>query len=113
MPISRYRNNSVVINDDDRYEDIFSKRGVSEIFLTSFEKIKKLRYKELNGVTLERYTWSSSDRFYKLSEKYYGDSVYWWIIAFFNRTPLETDVKIGQTIIIPTPLERIIEIMEI
>ena len=64
-------------------------------------------------MTIENYRWKSTDRFYKLSEEYYGDSVYWWIIALFNNTPLESDVKVGQNILIPTPLERVIEILDI
>ena len=57
--------------------------------------------------------WGSSDRFYKLAGQYYGDPTYWWIIAYFNNTPLESDVKLGQTLYIPVPLEEIISALEI
>tara|TARA_Y100001937_G_C6972032_1_gene263737 strand:- start:142 stop:483 length:342 start_codon:yes stop_codon:yes gene_type:complete len=112
MAINRYRDNSITINTDSQYKELFKERGISKALLISFRKFKKLRYKDLNGITIENYRWKSSDRFYKLSEEYYGDSVYWWIIALFNNTPLESDVKVGQNILIPTPLERVIEILE-
>lgn len=113
MAISRYRGNGLVINEDSQYKELFRARGIDQVILFSFRKFKKLRYKDLTGVTLENYRWKSTDRFYKLSEQYYGDLVYWWIIASFNNTPLETDVKIGQNILIPTPLDRILEILDI
>ena len=113
MAINRYRGNGLVINEDSQYKELFRARGIDQVILVSFRKFKKLRYKDLTGVTLENYRWKSTDRFYKLSEQYYGDSVYWWIIASFNNTPLETDVKIGQNILIPTPLDRILEILDI
>ena len=113
MPINRYRGNELIINTDSQYKDLFKKRGISTAILFSFKKFKNLRYKDLTGVTIENYRWKSTDRFYKLSEQYYGDSVYWWIIAVFNNTPLETDVKVGQNLLIPTPLERILEILDI
>jgi len=113
MAISRYRDNDVVINTDSQYAKLFESRGINRAIMFSFKKMKQLRYKDLTGITLEKYTWKSTDRFYKLSEEYYGDSVYWWIIAYFNNVPIESDVKIGQKIIIPLPLERILEIPEV
>ena len=37
--------------------------------------------------------WKSGDKFYKLSNQYYGDTNMWWVIAWFNNTPTEFDVK--------------------
>ena len=113
MAISRYRDNGIVLNNNSQYQKLLKERGITKALIISFKKFKQLRYKDLTGVTIENYRWKSTDRFYKLSEEYYGDSVYWWIIALFNNTPLESDVKVGQNILIPTPLERVIEILDI
>jgi len=113
MPISRYRKTRIIRNADSRYTEIFKKRDIRYADQYSFEKFKSLKLKDVPNLQIETHVWSSSDRFYKLAGQYYGDSVYWWVIALFNNTPLETDVKIGQKLFIPIPLEAIISVWEI
>ena len=33
----------------------------------------------------------------------------WWIIAIFNSTPTDAHIKIGQTVIIPKPIQKVLE----
>tara|TARA_R110001583_G_scaffold6954_11_gene34782 strand:+ start:1065 stop:1406 length:342 start_codon:yes stop_codon:yes gene_type:complete len=113
MAISRYRRQILISNDFGAYKEILNNRGVKTIHHFSFQKFKELKVGDLPGILLETHTWERSDRFYKLASHYYGDSQYWWVIAFFNNTPLETDVKLGQKIIIPTPLDVIISALEV
>lgn len=108
MAVSRYRNNTVTTTSGEEYADVLTSRGVNSITHYSFEAFKNLKIRDLLGIQVETHTWESSDRFFKLSDKYYGDPTYWWIIASFNKTPLETDVKLGQNILIPFPLESIL-----
>ena len=65
---------------------------------------RKLSYKE--------HYWSSSDMYYKLSYKYYGNKDSWWIIARFNGKPTESDLSVGDRLIIPYPLEVVRDYME-
>lgn len=109
MAISRYRKQKIIINNRSAYAELIIKRGVRKIEHFSFDKFKELKMMDLPGVSYEVHTWERSDRFYKLASRYYGDTQYWWVIAFFNNTPLETDVKLGQKIVIPIPLETVIE----
>ena len=57
------------------------------------------------------HTWSLGDRFYKLAYKYYGDSTLWWVIAWYNQTPTEAQVEIGDTLQIPLPLDKILRML--
>lgn len=112
MPVSRYRKNKIVTTADTPYDDILKRRGVKYINHFSFKKFKILKVRNLVNVDVINHTWTSSDRFHKLAGKYYGDSTYWWIIAYFNNLPLETDAKLGQVIEIPVPLEYILAALE-
>ncbi len=44
----------------------------------------------------------------KLSTKFYGDPKYWWIIAWYNKKPSESLLNIGDKVLIPFPLDRIL-----
>jgi hypothetical protein len=56
--------------------------------------------------------WVVGDKFYKLADRYYGDSRDWWIIAKFNNKPTESHVKIGETLLIPTPVQEALNVMK-
>ena len=112
MPVSRYNKNIIVRTSEKEYEDILNRRGVSYIAHYSFKNFKVLKNRDLLGVDIINHTWERSDRFSKLSSQYYNDPTYWWVIAYFNNLPLETDAEIGQTIEIPVPLEYILSALE-
>ncbi len=63
---------------------------------------------ERADIEVARHTWKVGDRYYKLAYDYYGQSTYWWVIALFNKKPTEGHVKIGDTIFIPQPLDRVL-----
>tara|TARA_R100001440_G_scaffold75684_1_gene103553 strand:- start:3762 stop:4103 length:342 start_codon:yes stop_codon:yes gene_type:complete len=112
MPVSRYDKNKIIVNSDFEYKDILKERGVNQINHYSFEKLKRLKVKDIRNIDIVRHTWESSDRFFKLAAKYYSDPSYWWIIAYFNNTPLETDVSVGETLLIPIPLSYILSALD-
>ena len=112
MPASRYKNNELVRTAGIEYFNILKKREKKFIDHLSFEPYKILRVRDLDNLDIINHTWVPSDRFFKLASEYYGDPTYWWIIAYYNNTPLETDVEIGQTIEIPTPLPYILAALE-
>ena len=57
------------------------------------------------SLSYKEHYWSNSDRFFKLSYQYYGNKEDWWVIARFNGKPTEADMKLGDRILIPFPLE--------
>ena len=52
--------------------------------------------------------WQSNTKLWKLSEAYYGDPGYWWVIALFNNKPTDAHFNLGDILVIPTPLERVL-----
>tara|TARA_R100001086_G_scaffold180541_1_gene100305 strand:+ start:55 stop:396 length:342 start_codon:yes stop_codon:yes gene_type:complete len=112
MPVSRYDKNKIIINRQQEYSKILTDRGVNQIDHFSFEKFKNLKIRDIQGIDIVRHTWKSSDRFFKLASIYYNDPTYWWIIAYFNNAPLETDLNVGDVLSIPIPLSYILSAMD-
>lgn len=113
MAINRYRNVRIINNHNVEYDDIISRRGANFITHYSFNNFRELKLKDVPGLYYYTHMWTAGDRFFKIAHKYYGDSLYWWIIAYFNNTPFETDISPGENILVPTPLEVLISAMEI
>ena len=115
MATSRYSKNQITrtggSRTDEQYSDLLANRNVTSIVHYSHEPIKELKIRDILGIQIDTHIWESSDRFFKLADKYYGDPTYWWIIATFNGKPLETDVKLGEKVFIPIPLETILSAM--
>ena len=109
-----------------RYDDKVVRRNASEIYLTQFINrgvpfvdqfgTPELRYptaEEISELELVGHIWKLGDRYFKLSHKYYGESKYWWVIAWFNKRPTEFHIKTGQIIRIPLPLDRTLDFLDL
>lgn len=104
---SRYDNRLIATNDDEFYEDYFIKRNIS--FIRQY-RTGILRHPTAADIlTLETvgHVWKVGDRYYKLAHKHYGNSQFWWVIAWFNQKPTEQHLKLGDSLQIPLPLERV------
>lgn len=104
----RYNERDVFENREEAHEELREARGIKKInhYETAvFTELDKDDYAELSEVT---HIWTTGDRFYKLSHKYYGSTQYWWVIARYNKCPTEIHVRLGRRIIIPLPLNKIL-----
>jgi len=110
--VSRYNNTVILKNQSEKYKQQFKNRGVRSINQYATAKFSYPSVKDMDGVTVNVEIYAVGDRFFKYSQKYYGDPSYWWIIALFNQKPIENLVQLGDTIYIPTPLIRMLEIIE-
>jgi hypothetical protein len=109
---SRYDNKRVIINNSEMYRNVFKGRGLNYIrqYLTPIFKYPTAE--ELGEIEEIGYIWGVGDRLWKLSQKYYGDPSYWYIIAAYNLTH-EMFIKNGDVIYVPTPLSKILDILEV
>jgi nucleoid-associated protein YgaU len=107
---SRYTPRRVFDNTEEAHEHLRESRGVKKIRHFETPHFNKLTTSDHRGLTVVLHLWTTGDRFYKLSHKYYGTTKYWWVIARYNRAPTEAHVKLGQKISIPLPLDKILAI---
>ena len=105
-----FRQNKKIIriNRLDLYDEFFDERGVRQIrqYMTPVMNYPNTSQK-LN-LSYDSHIWKVGDRFYKLAHKYYGDSRYWWVIAWYNKKPTESHVALGDVLSIPLPLSTVL-----
>jgi len=110
---SRYSNRRIGINDLPQYKFILKDRNVSFIRQYFTGNLHHPTPDQLLELDLVGHIWSLGDRYFKLAYKHYGDSTLWWVIAWFNQMPTDSDVKIGDLVYIPTPLDTILRILKV
>jgi len=104
--MSRYKNKVVVRNSEELYEEHLKKRNrkfIRQYMTPNMYHPDVYDYAKLEIVT---HTWKRGDRYFKLAHEYYGNSKFWWVIAWFNQKPTEASVELGDVLEIPLPLER-------
>lgn len=110
MAISRYNKRNVINNDDSSYvlSNIFKKRGVNMINHFAATELSYPSPEDIQDIIEITAIWGIGSSYYKLAHEFYNDPQYWWVIAWYNLRPLETDFAAGDTVIIPTPLETVL-----
>lgn len=109
---SRYRNRTEqIIPKKGVYEEILENRGVNKKGIVAYASPAHMEMSKYANEELDiiYHKWTVGDRFYKLSNKYYGSTKYWWIIAKYNGKPTEAHVSIGEVLHIPMPAYKAIE----
>lgn len=109
---SRYRDRAEhLVSPDGVYEELLKVRGRESKPLMAYAspEYREIKDEDVLDMEIVFHTWKVGDRFYKLSEKYYGTTEYWWIIARFNKKPTEAHLKIGETLQIPLPAWKAIQ----
>lgn len=113
MAFSRYNKRKKKKNEDSMYFDYFETRDVE--FINHYETPEYIPNEIYSRGELGviYHTWKQGDRVYKLAEKYYKNPSLWWVICKFNNKPTENYFKEGDTIMIPTQLEKALRFMGI
>ena len=109
MATSRYQGRRVAVNSDDLYKNILDQRGLKFVRQYRTANLSYPSKEKIGRMMTDQHLWKMGDRFYKLAHHYYGDSKYWWVIAWFNKTPTENLLSVGQTVYIPLNLEEILD----
>lgn len=106
--MSRYDGRTLFKNQDESYDHIFEEREVPYIRHYGTPRMLVPNVRQRMDLTRVEHIWAVGDRFYKLAIKHYGSASYWWVIALYNQTPTESSLRVGDTLIIPLPLDRVL-----
>ena len=109
---NRYDDRSILINDEDIYEQIIDEKHLKYIRHYGSPTFSYPKVRDIQKLTKVRHVWSTGDRFYKLAIQYYGAAQYWWVIAMFNQKPTEAHFKLGDIVYIPLPLQEVLRDLE-
>jgi hypothetical protein len=111
MAYSRYSNRNVFLNSNSKYQSaFFENRAVKSIEQYESPEINYPSQEEIDSLTNISEIWDSSSKLYNLAYDHYGDASYWWVIAWYNRKPTEAHFEVGDTVYIPMPLSRAMEL---
>ena len=102
----KYTGQEEIINDLEEYSFLKDKRGRNEI--KQYDKFIFHRNFTKSNYSVIRHTWSQGDKMYKLSNQYYGDMKYWWLIAMWNNKPIDSDYSYGDVVEIPTQITTLL-----
>ena len=109
MSVSRYDKRRLFTNASILYSEHLSKRDVKFINQYDTPEIAKDILSKTKDFIYSYHVWSHGDRLYKLADKYYGDSKIWWIIAMVNQKPTESHFALGDLVLIPQPLNKVLD----
>jgi hypothetical protein len=108
MSISRYSNREIYLNNTEQYRNTFEGRNVKFINQYASANFENIKFSDIEKIGYSIHTWTSSDRAYRLAYKYYGDASLWWVIFRVNNIANESQVTIGDQLIIPTNLSKLL-----
>ena len=112
MP-TRYTYSRVITNDSDYYKPLRAKRGVRKILQQATPSLRQPTYLQRTQMNTSKHIWKYGDRLYNLSNQFYGDPRYWWVIAWWNSFPTETTIPLGTPLMIPLNLEQALRVLEV
>ena len=105
----RYKNQNIFVNLNEAYKRYLKKsRGDKQIKQYNTPKFRYPTVRENSNFNTISHIWGTGDRYYKLAAEYYDDPELWWVIALYNQKPTEFDVKLGDVLYIPVPLESVL-----
>ena len=105
-----WSDNSVILENEERiYGKFMDKLGTSKIDHSSLILFGNPVSSEfLKKISISKHLFTASDRLSKIAFKFYGDAELWWVLAWFNGKPTDFHCKVGDTILIPHPVEEAI-----
>jgi hypothetical protein len=109
----RYTNRRKILNDpssggtESIYQEIIDKRNIKQVTQYESPVFPELTVARRRAVQYDSHVWKRGDRLYKLAYNYYGNSSLWYLIAWFNQTPTESHINIGDTIMVPISAESV------
>mgnify|MGYP003638290025 CR=1 FL=1 len=98
-------------NLNELYAEMREERGVNSIVHYGTPNLVYPTAEQMKEIVVLKHRWVTGDRYYKLAHKHYGDSSLWWVIAWFNKKPTESHVKLGSVVSIPKPLTKILNFL--
>jgi hypothetical protein len=109
--MNRSRGKRIAFNNDPAYGTLFQKRGISGIRQFSTTKLRYPTAEEIQSdITEVSEFWKVGDQLWKYAERYYQDGELWWILAWYNKGIF---FNIGDQILIPLPLDRILKLLNV
>ena len=94
-----YTNKKIATLPKELFFEPLEERGRNDVKITRTKTFEALAGLEFEVMT--EHVWSSYDKLFKLSNKYYGTPDLWWVIGIANSKPTDGHYSIGDVVLIP------------
>ena len=96
-------------NQDSVYDDFLKRTGTTAIdHWGIFLYGDPMQESFLSEISISEHNFALGDSLSKIAFKEYGDPRLWWVLAWFNTKPTDLHCAIGDKIIIPFPLNEVL-----
>jgi nucleoid-associated protein YgaU len=109
MAKSRYKNRRIFNNTEEQYEELFDERQVKSIRQYETPRMSNISLTLRKQLTEKQHPWSAGDKFWKLAAKHYKNPKYWWVIAWYNLKPTDAHCRVGDVIVVPHPINKVLK----
>jgi len=107
---NRYNNQKNILNSSSYYKEILEQKNLKSIKHKGVYNFEILKQNLLsNNISSLDYTWKNNDKIYNISNLFYKDPNYGWLILFSNGLSSEFEIKVGNIVKIYFPLNTIIK----
>ena len=103
--MARYDRYRILTNSSEYYKPLRDTRDLTFIRHYETPVMRNPSLADRIAVTSDSHIWKYGDRLYKLAYQYYGDARFWWVIAWWNGLPAESEIRNGFVIAIPINIE--------
>ena len=105
--MSRYGNRTVADNRELAYADVFKQRKLN--FIAQYTTPEFYEMTAAQRASLKRIpeVWKVGDKLWKYASIHYGDPRLWWVIGWYNLKPTDAHFEIGDSILIPVPVNKV------
>ena len=109
--IDRNEKRDILLNDHEFYKKKIRERGIPFFRHYSKMKISYITPEDMENLNIIDHIFKTGDSLAKLAHRYYGDTRQWWVLAAFNKKPIDNLIEIGDTIHIPLPLVEVVYLL--
>lgn len=103
----RYSKNRIFTNDFVEYRPLLDSRGLKYIKQYATYAMSYPSEEDIAEMQIDKFIWKIGDAMWRYAAQSYGRANLWWVIAHFNQKPTDHHFKIGDTVYIPSPLDRV------
>ena len=109
--MGRYNKYRIIVNNGEYYKPLRDGRNVKQIVQYETPRLHNPTVRQRANTLTTKHIWKYGDRLYNLADQYYGDSRYWWVIAWYNGFGAEADIYNGALIRISLNIEDALKVL--